>query len=627
MSDEDDFSTTLAYNYKKSPKVARKTAFQHELHKAVAARMAKQIAVEENDYLSDFDDYDDNNDGDDDDMLKSSMSTKKCKRSGKASRKKNPGNNFILSDDEEEKPQKISFLKSRRKDSPNVSAECDYNLPSCHNLEGSNKWEEKGSEEEEKLPKPQPRNHRMKSTPVPGNETTCTVLDECPKPKPRQRRLKMQCSSTQDDESEKSCYTRASSALSKHSSAISKTLVTERQTCTRSPSPEDSRLINCQSKTSFLNVSRHTSSSTCERHEDSVETRVDSCIRDEDLADNGDNSNSELRSYTPMELIKRTEEQETIDPEDFSKKKDNNGEKVKANMTPQGGKRQKTESFEKSVRNRPLSSQTMILNRCFVGKGLRPNSAEPRYLGTLKILDIMSPGNATSNLENADTIRASIYQEWLQKKTQQLYEAHKNKRLNEQQEKEKKQKEKIEGKEEAKASFDAWMVKKENVLKETCKKKKEEVQKKIKEAAEKEERREIAKKAVFEKWKQEKDEYLKEKCKKQRQIEIEKKKQEEEKISEKKTASLTAFQKWSEKKEVLIKRKLKEKIQEEQRKKHEEEYIKYEKEETALAVYEEWLEKKEQQEKREKSEKKIMHFLNCEPPPWSPPNKTIPYRK
>lgn len=50
------------------------------------------------------------------------------------------------------------------------------------------------------------------------------------------------------------------------------------------------------------------------------------------------------------------------------------------------------------------------MGRSSAGKSPQSKTTEPRYLGTLKILDSKALPNETSNLEAPDTIRASIYQ-------------------------------------------------------------------------------------------------------------------------------------------------------------------------------------------------------------------------
>ncbi|XP_041049390.1 microtubule-associated protein 9 [Carcharodon carcharias] len=397
-----------------------------------------------------------------------------------------------------------------------------------------------------------------------------------------------------------------------------------------------------------------------------VEENYFSDLDDFDLSDSGTNSKSSEKKLTTLkELVQDNNEENTIDEmntkktETFSQKgaaadswqtsyfkpnqcmvqcatdhvtreplqKNSLKPKAKdqAKMIRNEGKIQKAEAFRKSLSKRHSLIQT--LERSAIGKSPRPRTTESRYLGTLKILDIKSSNNAF-NLETADTIRASIYQVWLEKKKQILHEEQKKQKLKEQQENETREQEKIESKKEANVSFEAWKAKKKDVLKEISCKKKEEEKKKQAET-ENEEQKEVAKKAAFEKWKEEKDLHLTEKLKKQKEIEKEKKRKEKEQVTEKKKENVAAFIKWNAKKEVALKQKIKENAKEKRKKKTEEEYKKYEREELASTTYEKWLEQKVKQEKHDKKQRKIRHVLQHDepPPPWSPPNKTIPFGK
>ncbi|XP_038648209.1 microtubule-associated protein 9 isoform X2 [Scyliorhinus canicula] len=302
--------------------------------------------------------------------------------------------------------------------------------------------------------------------------------------------------------------------------------------------------------------------------------------------------------------------------------------KDQSEMTQNEGKIQKAETFGKSFSKRPLRSLMQTLDRPSVGKSPRPRTTESRYLGTLKVLDTKSSRSATFNLETADTIRASIYQVWVEKKKQICHEEQKKQKLKVQQENERREQEKSESKKEAMASFEAWKAKKKGVLKETYRKKKEEERKKHEAEEDNKQQKAVAKKA-FEKWKEEKDICLTEMLKKQEEIEKEKKKKEKEQVTEKKKENVAALINWKTKKELALRQKVKEHAKKEQEKKTEEEYTKYEREDMASTMYEKWLEQKEKQEKRDKKQRKMKCILQHDepPPPWSPPNKTIPFGK
>ncbi|XP_078068190.1 uncharacterized protein LOC144493158 isoform X2 [Mustelus asterias] len=335
---------------------------------------------------------------------------------------------------------------------------------------------------------------------------------------------------------------------------------------------------------------------------------------DYDPSDSGTNSkSSEKKLPTLKELVQDNNEENTMDEMNTKRKGQSSQEGADANswqssnlklnqcmvqcatdhvikhlqknyLKPKGkdqtemmqneGKIQTVESFGKSLSKRPLHSRTQTLYRLSIGKSPCPRTTESRYLGTLKILDTKSSRNATFSLETADTIRASIYQVWLEKKMQVLHEEQTKQKLKEQQENE---------------------------------------------------RREQA----FEKWKEEKDTCQTGKLKKQKEIEKEKRRKEKGQVIEKKKENVAALIKWNTKKEVVLKQKMKENAKEEQKKKTEEEYTKFEKEEIASKMYEKWLEQKQTQEKHDRKQQKIRCILQYDepPPPWSPPNKTIPFGK
>ncbi|XP_067898348.1 microtubule-associated protein 9 [Heterodontus francisci] len=702
MSDEQNFSITSADT--KCPEVSQQTRFQDELHRTVATGVAKESTVEEI-YFRDFDDYE---------LMKGFSSTKKTAESGKAGKKNQTVNNFTFSNDDK-KPKRVSFMKNRRKDYAELDGSFNttekpvedrhknghWSPPPFPKSIRSDRWDDDDSRGKKKMPVPQPREHRMSRVPSMGEETKSSLLDESPKPKPRQYILKKQ--NVQENELEKQqekSYNRLSASYSKLYSAVNEHTLLEPKMHSRSPSPEYPRPTSYLSKASSLIISRSVPSLTNDRSADSIQARVKSPTKAAtgrarwqlDLTDSGTNSKSSEKKSSTKELIKDNNGGNTIDEmntkktEQFSQEEADGDswessslksnqcmvqcatdhairehlqknslkpkEKDQSNMVRNGSNSQKTESSRKSISNRPLSSAIQTLDRPSVGKSPRPRTAEPRYLGTLKILDTKSSGNATFNPETADTIRASVYQVidasvrniahliiiytksnseevWLEKKKQILHEEQNKQILKEQQENERREQEKIESKKEAKASFEAWKARKNDMLKETFCKKKEEEKKKQQAEAENEQRKEVAKKAAFEKWKEEKEMRLTEILKKQKQIEKEKKSKEKEQVTEKKEENVAAFVKWNAKKEVALKQKMKENAKEKQKKKTEEEYMKYEREEMASTTYEKWLEEKEKQKKCEKEQRKIRSIFQHDVPlpPWSPPNKTIPFGK
>uniref|UniRef100_A0A8D0A2G5 Microtubule-associated protein 9 n=1 Tax=Sander lucioperca TaxID=283035 RepID=A0A8D0A2G5_SANLU len=249
---------------------------------------------------------------------------------------------------------------------------------------------------------------------------------------------------------------------------------------------------------------------------------------------------------------------------------------------------------------------------------------ESKYLGSLKLLD-RKVSLQESQPQAADTLRAAIYQEWLQKKKEKLKENMQRKKKEEIL-KEKKKMDEVAKKEDAVASYQAWKEKKAESLKAKAKEKQDMITKEQRAIEEKEEKKQSAKQ-VFEKWKLEHDQLLKEKFRKQREAEsklqFRKQKQEEEKKRDRKSAISER-----EKKKGVLHEKFTKEQEKIQNKAEEERYMKEERDKMALEMYENWLVRKDLEQKRRREERRIQAILHdSPPPPWSPPNKTIPFRK
>ncbi|XP_070613416.1 microtubule-associated protein 9 isoform X2 [Erythrolamprus reginae] len=252
-----------------------------------------------------------------------------------------------------------------------------------------------------------------------------------------------------------------------------------------------------------------------------------------------------------------------------------------------------------------------------------PRSTSAQYLGTLKFLDNKHLQKYGAELDEADSLRAAVYQDWLEKKRIFLLELQRIKRNKAENLREKNEKKEVAKREEAFASFEAWKAMKEKEAKKLAEKKKLEATKKKKEAELNEKKREEAQKA-FEKWKKKKAAYLKQQIQNEKRVERLKKKKEQELVAEKRKDSRSAVEKWNEKKEEFIKQKEKEKIQE-RKKEVEQQVEKEEKDKRALDEYTKWLEKKEMDENMHKKQKKLQVIIEDEtPPPWSPPGKADP---
>ncbi|XP_051801924.1 microtubule-associated protein 9 [Acanthochromis polyacanthus] len=250
---------------------------------------------------------------------------------------------------------------------------------------------------------------------------------------------------------------------------------------------------------------------------------------------------------------------------------------------------------------------------------------ESRYLGSLKVLDCkISPQE--SQPQAADSLRAAVYQEWLKKKKEKSKE---NMQIKKKEEilKEKKKKEQEAKKEDAVASYEAWKEKKAESLKAKAKERQDKIRKEQRATEEKNEKIQSAQQ-VFEKWKRQRDRLLREKHRKQKEAENKLRLKKQETEEERKKDSNSAFSDWCEKKKDVLHEKLTTKSKEIQNKAEEERYMKEERDKMALEMYENWLVRKDLEQKRQREERRIQAILrDSPPPPWSPPNHTIPFRK
>ncbi|NXA47427.1 MAP9 protein, partial [Nothocercus julius] len=247
-------------------------------------------------------------------------------------------------------------------------------------------------------------------------------------------------------------------------------------------------------------------------------------------------------------------------------------------------------------------------------------AVSPQYLGTLKVLEGKGSQKCSAEVGKADSIRAAVYQDWLEKKRVHLLELKRNEKKQAEDLKNNIEKKEAAKREEAVASFEAWKAMKERAAKKLSEKRKLEELNKKRVAEQDEEKREAAQKA-FEKWKERKVEYLRELNRKEKHSERIRKKKEEELVAEKKRDSISAVEKWNEKKEECIKQKKIEKLLE-RRKQEVQQIKKEEKDKRAMEEYERWLEKKERKEQLEKKQRKLKAiFADKAPSPWSPPGK------
>ncbi|XP_026060241.1 microtubule-associated protein 9 isoform X3 [Carassius auratus] len=656
MADE-PISTTLAYT--KSPKASRRTTFQDELKKAVSARGNRHG------YSDDFDDGDDDDD-DDADILQLLKIQKQKKERFKAAKTKGKIINFKLSDDEEEnaKPKKVSFMKTKRTSSPvlfdqlNTIGSADDQPSSFHSTQSRNtsqspsnyytpeknqqtdspfsslsdkfqsestslqkdeqsksvtklrkslsesplplnsensQWEssvpltsdgsqwdsplplpsEKNDDnqmigEDGELPIPQPRERSVK----PKLSTGCLAQDMSPRPKPRQRTVNMCDIGQLGEETQEETTACSRTATSSMSIDLSNTFSTEKSLISTNDSvlsPDEDQTMSEKSKTQ--------SCSTAEQMSEVPDT-VGSAASEE---------NKERNYSTSFE----------------EKHESSQGDLDHTSATLSRMSRKSTDSSRKS--------------KCSY-------TAESKYLGTLKVLD-QRTHDTQEVPEAADSLRAAVYQEWLKKKEETLKTKMKAKKQEDKLKEEKMQEEKLAKIADAKASYDAWKEKKIEVIKKKVKENQEAIRQQQKEMDKKQEKKETAKQ-VFEKWKEEHDSILKDRVRQKIQTERRQKLQQVKEKEEKKMDSISAFAEWSDQKKEVIEKKIRAERRKEKIKEVEENYEKEEKEKMALEMYEKWLKRKEFQQKRERKEKRIQAILQDEPsPPWSPPNKTIPFGK
>ncbi|KAM6267804.1 microtubule-associated protein 9 isoform 2-T2 [Spheniscus humboldti] len=303
---------------------------------------------------------------------------------------------------------------------------------------------------------------------------------------------------------------------------------------------------------------------------------------------------------------------------------DDQSEHGEAKNTSKDSAKKLNETMERVLQNPKASLSDRSLSSAHLKKKAKAvPSATPissQYLGTLKVLEDKRVQKNSTKFDKADSLRAAVFQNWLEKKRVFLLELkriEKKKAENLRNDTEKKEAVK---REEAIASFEAWKKKKGREAKKLSEKKKLEELKTKKTAEQNEEKTEAAQKA-FEKWKARKVEYLREQSRKEKQSERIRKKKEEELVAEKKRDSMSAVEKWNEKKEEYMKQKKVEKILE-RRKQEIQQAKKEEKNKKAMEEYERWLEKKEKREQLEKKQKKLQAVHGDEvPSPWSPPGK------
>ncbi|KAM4585445.1 microtubule-associated protein 9 isoform 1-T2 [Odontesthes bonariensis] len=628
--------TTLAYT--KSPKTSKRTTFQDELQAAVASRASKTKA-ERYSYLDDFDD-------DEDDFLNELLKSRKNRTDApKAGRNKPKPNSFELSDDEgkHSRPKKVSFLKTQRKSSPlsdTAASEAQENEPPGSSVDGTGSYNgsyspqrsanvsEENTQFENRdlesadpqitnghsslsfhtsndsLTLPLPSDGSVVDTPGPGQKNRKAVVGEGsetprfsasdlshaisvdsvaetepPRPKPRQRTLGLKANVT-----EKPAEETASQDVSRPQTT-SASIPLSTATSSSIAWSDGERAVSC-------NLSKSSSNKSKQSHLLTGST-FDSGSRDGFIS--GDSKEPE-RNYSSSF-------------EEFNEFSGDHSDQL--SCAPE-------KSFD--TRTSSVRSKTPERSRSVCSKRVKS-----KYLGTLKVLD-RKVSLQESQPQEADSLRAAIYQEWLKEKKEKSRETMQQKKKEELR-KEKEKREQEAKKEDAIASYEAWKERKAESLKAKAKERKDMIRKEQRATEEKQEKSQSAQQ-VFEKWKHEHDHLLGEKSRKQREAENELKLQQQEREEERKRGSSSAFSNWCDKKKHVLHEKVTTERKEVQNKAEEERYVKEERDKMALEMYENWLTRKGLEQKRQREERRIQEILrDTPPPPWSPPNKTIPFRK
>ncbi|XP_043401812.1 microtubule-associated protein 9 isoform X2 [Chelonia mydas] len=699
MSDE-DIGTTLAYT--KSPKVSRRTTFQDELQEAISARAARhQTAEYSDDFDSDEDEELPENNSAVENTNKKSVAFDITLSDDETTQKKALFKSEIADEDEdEEKHQQMTILNSQnltgdREDETEWSF---IEKSTCRGNEGDhcneshmavlqNEREEITQHEFENKPVPKLREHRIKNISSAEN-ISISALDDHYKPSPQPRNVLRKTSHVEDkdvaraeDKAASSSYRLPSfSAPSSLTRLSDKITTSEKRALAESPSPEGPWLTSSSPPFpihfhSADEMSGDLDLLMCGEGSPSKgqdQTEDDDC-RDLKLENNGRKSPSviELMMTTVYEKTKKLqkstddkleenlqtlEEKFIADGIKEMSLNDKSEDMAEVSTSEDSDKKEFEYKETLSEKVRPSSSSRSLSSTYLkkAGKTIPPSTTtSSQYLGTLKVLDNKHLQKYSAELDKADSLRAAVYQDWLEKKRVFLLELQRIKRNKAEHLKNANEKKEATKKEEAIASFEAWKAMKEReAKKKLAEKKKLEELKKQRAAEQNEEKKEAAQKA-FEKWKEKKAEYLREQSRKEKRAERIKKKKEEEVIAEKKRDSMSAVDKWNEKKEEFVKQKKTEKIQEKRRQEIEQ-FERGEKDKRSMEEYERWLcqeepplkgqlstaqnqqrleaapaakETKERRDQIEKKQKKLQVILEDEtPPPWSPPGKAVSSR-
>ncbi|XP_040276452.1 microtubule-associated protein 9 [Bufo bufo] len=613
MDDEDENLTTfLAYT--KSPKTTKRTSFQDELKKAVSARVSRQQAVEDAEYS----DYSEEFESDD------SLDASFGKTNTIESKLQKDLQNFNMSDDEVDLYGKMSFLKKSQ-------AERSFSKHSDKSKSTENIIQpdyQDGFTKSGRKPIPKPRESKIKSSP--SSEGFGISLPTAPHSHLSGRSSHLEDKAEGKFSSDKPTSLSAPSSLMRLNDKVS---ASNTQFLSERSSPEGHWLSSPPSPTARFrppSIAADKVNRTLSKEEE-PKTLKDLQIQEVDGDRNKESSGNGRKSPSLFDMMISDVKEKSLhkDTKDaFVRKSPGNQSFVEKKDDNETDEQHGQLDHQKNLKA-TLELGTSHSNRSFSAPHTKKSpklhaqvSAKSRYLGTLTILDT-SVNKDSGDVDAADVLRATVYQNWLEKKKIFLHELQKLKKAEEHLEKEKVRQDSTMKKEEAMAAFMAWKAEKKKDVKNSQAKKKMEEIKKMEELQEIARKREDCRKA-FEKWKEAKEDYLKEKVLKEKHSEVEKKRKEQNAFMEKKRENLSAFERWSDRKEHVIKEKKKQEMLEKQKLKTLQ-AEREEKEKIAMEKYEQWLDRKERKEKIEKKQKKLQVILDDDPPPpWSPPGTTIP---
>ncbi|XP_062429819.1 microtubule-associated protein 9 isoform X2 [Rhea pennata] len=470
-------------------------------------------------------------------------------------------------------------------------------------------------EENKPIPKQRVRKIRNASS---SESISIPSLDDCYKPSPQPRSLLRKSDPVEDNDlnmsEEKITSRNELSSFSAPSSLTSLNATSEKKKFTESPDPEVRARMENQDQRENISISDLKLEDNTGKSPSVIEKMMTMGYeKTRKLEKSTDNSSERKVQIVEGQIVTDTIRDVSMDDK---------SEHVEVKNISEDSDKKQSETKETVPQKMKASSSDRSLSSSHIKKNVKavPSSTavSPQHLGTLKEDKRLQKHSA--EIGKADSLRAAVYQDWLEKKRVFLLELKRIKKKQAENLRNNIEKKEAIKREEAIASFEAWKAMKEREAKKLSEKKKLEELEKKRVAEQDEEKRQAAQKA-FEKWKERKVEYLRELSRREKQSERIRKRKEEEFVEEKKRDSISAVEKWNEKKEEYLKQKKVEKILE-RRRQEMQQVKKEEKDKRAMEEYEKWLEKKERKEQLEKKQKKLKAVLVDEAPsPWSPPGK------